>query len=186
MPAAVAYGMYPDQLTVWLEIVPEGISAIRVGMLCRRHADAMVVPRGWTLDDRREQRPRLFRVADTAADNHPSRRNRPKTRTPGPSDPPLQLVFDDHDAAPAAAEEPQFVLSARPIEPEVVVPPVDTAELTVGEIRPADRRDPDETQAMPWRPMFDQDDDLGGLLRAKSPLLARAFRTPEVPPPESE
>ena len=186
MPAAVAYGMYPDQLTVWLEIVPDGISAIRVGMLCRRHADAMVVPRGWTLDDRREQRPRLFRVAEAATDNHPSRRNRPRTRTSGPSDPPPQLVFDDHDAAPVANDEARLVLSAETIEPEVVVPPVDTAELTVGEIGSADGRDPDETQAMPWRPMFDPDDDLGGLLKAKSPLLARAFRTRELPAPGSE
>ena len=29
--------------------------------LCRRHADCMVVPRGWTLDDRREEFPRLFK-----------------------------------------------------------------------------------------------------------------------------
>ncbi len=185
MPAAVAYGMYPDRLTVWLEIVPEGISAIRVGMLCRRHADAMVVPRGWTLDDRREHRPRLFRVAEAATDNHPTRRNRPRIPTPAPSDPPLQLVFEHHDAAPAPDDEAGFVL-AETVEPEVVIAPAETAELTVGDIKPADHVDPDETQAMPWRPMFDQDDDLGGLLRAKSPLLARAFRTREVPPPESE
>jgi len=36
--------------------------------------------------------------------------------------------------------------------------------------------DPEDTQALPWRPAFDQSDDLDGLLSAKSPLLARAFR----------
>jgi hypothetical protein len=29
---------------------------------------------------------------------------------------------------------------------------------------------------LPWTPSFDADDDLDGLLAARSPLLARAFR----------
>jgi hypothetical protein len=32
-----------------------------------------------------------------------------------------------------------------------------------------------------WTPNFDTDDDLGGLLSASSPLLARAFRGAERP-----
>jgi hypothetical protein len=40
--------------------------------------------------------------------------------------------------------------------------------------------------AVPWRPRFDQADDLGGVLSARSPLLARAFgglrrSAPEAP-----
>lgn len=31
-------------------------------VLCRRHADRTTVPAGWTLDDRREPMPRLFRL----------------------------------------------------------------------------------------------------------------------------
>ena len=38
--------------------------------------------------------------------------------------------------------------------------------------------DPDATVAMPWKPEFDQTDDLGGLLDARTPLLTRAFRGP--------
>lgn len=33
------------------------------GILCRRHADALAVPRGWHVDDRREAVPRLFKTA---------------------------------------------------------------------------------------------------------------------------
>jgi hypothetical protein len=129
-------------------------------MLCRRHADAMVVPRGWTLDDRREVKPRLFRVADTPSANHPSRGRKRRARPAEPmapseaSTPPLQLDFD-------------AVLELEPPDPG--------AEVTVADIV-APARDPDETQAMPWRPRFDHDDDLGGLLQANSPLLSRAFR----------
>ena len=36
--------------------------------------------------------------------------------------------------------------------------------------------DPDATVAMPWMPEFDVDDEVGELLHADSPLLARAFR----------
>ena len=32
-----------------------------------------------------------------------------------------------------------------------------------------------ETEVLPWKPMFDQTDDLDGLLEARGPLLARAF-----------
>ena len=61
--AAIAYGFDVDQLLVWLAPRDPDAEPLRAGSLCRRHADAMVVPRGWTLDDRREARPRLFRSA---------------------------------------------------------------------------------------------------------------------------
>jgi hypothetical protein len=32
-----------------------------------------------------------------------------------------------------------------------------------------------ETEVLPWKPTFDQTDDLDGLLEASSPLLSRAF-----------
>ncbi|HRE01283.1 MAG TPA: hypothetical protein PLV68_08270, partial [Ilumatobacteraceae bacterium] len=54
-------------------------------------------------------------------------------------------------------------------------------EVTVGDIRPLGGHDADETQAMPWRFSFDQDDDLGGLLHTDSPLLSRAFRGKRPP-----
>jgi len=158
--------MDSEHLLVWLALVPEDVSPIRVGMLCRRHADAMVVPRGWTLDDRRESKPRLFRVADAPTANHPSRGRKPRVKAADPVEPiepPLQLDFDT-------------VLELEPPDPE--------AEVTVAEIV-SPVRDADETQAMPWRPIFDHNDDLGGLLKADSPLLSRAFRGRDAKPPRS-
>ena len=48
-----------------------------------------------------------------------------------------------------------------------------TEELPFGPF--VDVPDPDETEALPWTPVFDQNDDLGGLLAARGPLLSRAF-----------
>ena len=36
--------------------------------------------------------------------------------------------------------------------------------------------DSDRTAPIPWSPVFDEADDLDGILSADSPLLARAFR----------
>jgi hypothetical protein len=146
--------MRNDTLTVWLEAVPDDATTIRSGMLCRRHADAMIVPRGWSLDDRRESTPRLFRVGETATQATPTtRRKRSKTAVAVE-----QLSFgDDPDAPPT-------------IEPGEVV--------TVADLKPvpAPDADPDETQAIPWRFVYDSNDDLGGILAANGPLLSRAFR----------
>ena len=36
-------------------------------------------------------------------------------------------------------------------------------------------RGPIDAEVLPWKPAFDQTDDLDGLLEARGPLLARAF-----------
>ncbi len=152
--------MDPDQLLVWLEVVPDDAAPLRMGVVCRRHADAMVVPRGWTLDDRREARPRLFRVADRDATSELRRIRRParKHHEPGLDEP--QLSFDEKETP-----------DEHEVDPESFAAPV-----TVGDFIPSVTPDSDETRAMPWRPVFDDADDLGGLLKADSPLLSRAFR----------
>ena len=61
-PAEVAYGFDAESLVVWLDAY-DATQGTRSGGLCRRHADAMVVPLGWMLDDRREPVPRLFTAA---------------------------------------------------------------------------------------------------------------------------
>lgn len=71
--------MVAEDLVFWLDgFVDEHSRA-----LCRRCADAMVVPRGWTLDDRRQPAPQLFsdarfRSGDTAERPRP-RRRQPRT-----------------------------------------------------------------------------------------------------------
>ncbi len=155
--------MESDHLLVWLEVLPDLAAQRRINVVCRQHADAMVVPRGWTLDDRRESRPRLFRVPDSAVSRKPGRRAAPPRPDRTEGDP--QLLFDDDDAGDERTTIPD--------------PPGDDTvdgELTVGDIRPLGDLDPDETQAMKWRPVFDEADDLGGVLKASSPLLSRAFR----------
>ena len=172
--------MESDRLLVWLALVPDGGEAIRSGMLCRRHADAMVVPRGWTLDDRRESTPRLFRVTEPAGNNpastnHPSRgRKKPAPAPLLKDEPPMQFAFEQ-PAQAGLVEIPET-----PETPEMPVP----AGVTVADVAPtAENADPDETKALPWRPIFDDTDDLGGLLKANSPLLSRAFRGRDASPP---
>lgn len=130
-PAEVIYGIDADHLTVW--IAPfDGAVAYRAGVLCRRHADAMVVPLGWMLDDRREAAPRLFKSREVSS---PARPRAKRSRHHGARD--------------------------------------ETGQL---ELTPTDVESEMETAAdEPWRPVFDESDDLDGLLRARSPLLARAF-----------
>ena len=42
------------------------VDGMQVNGLCRRHADALVVPRGWRIEDKRENVPRLFPVTPPA------------------------------------------------------------------------------------------------------------------------
>lgn len=75
--------MIAEELLFWL--APLDASADGAGVLCRRHADAMVVPRGWTLDDQRNGGPRLFqaeRFANQQTTPTPARgRSRSHART---------------------------------------------------------------------------------------------------------
>jgi hypothetical protein len=159
--AAMAYGFDVDRLLVWLAPRdPEG-DPLRAGSLCKRHADAMVVPRGWTLDDRREPGPRLFRPDQTEEPAPPSAPKRRRRKA----------------ATPAATGE-QSVLAEAPPAAAPPVPPELDESRTVAEVtgEPSATDDPDATQAIPWLPTFDADDDLDGVLAARTPLLARAFR----------
>ena len=61
----MTYGFDTADLLVWLSPFEpeEKARPYGTGILCRRHADALVVPRGWHVDDRREAVPRLFKTA---------------------------------------------------------------------------------------------------------------------------
>lgn len=159
----MAYGMVPQDLLFWM--APFGDAPVAdASVLCQRHADAMVVPRGWTLDDRREDALRLFRPrpADPTR-SRPVRRRRSPVREPAPE----QLQIDgtgeiDRPAPAPAADAPPDNAS-----------PDDASADGVSEGPPAG--------AAPWEPAFDHADDLGGLLEVNSPLLARAFRGTDRP-----
>jgi hypothetical protein len=147
---------------VWLEAVSqEEAERVNAGVLCRRHADALRPPRGWFLDDRREVRPRLFPAPPVEGPARPRTRRERSSRAQDTTDelpfPPNTTTATDEGTKPAAVAEP--AASARPSDGD----------------GPDPGDDLDETEALPWTPVFDQTDDLGGLLDARGPLLSRAF-----------
>jgi hypothetical protein len=149
--------MVPTDLLFWVAPLDRWVDQ-QAGVMCRRHADSIVVPVGWTYDDRREATPRLFRtveVLDVPDEPVRARRSRP-TRTAAPA--PVALPLDDDTTADA-----------------------DDAEggLAAGAADPAIAGEVDEPI---WRPEFG-DGDLDGLLEVRSPLLARAFRGVDRPKP---
>ncbi len=148
-PAEVLYGFDPGQLLVWLEKgpMPDGS---RANSLCRRHADALVVPKGWSIDDRREAAPRLFSALATAkvVDIALARVKTPKNAV-GPK----PESFDDVEVSVVTAAQTRRHPAA--------------TELTETALA--------ETKAMAWTPRFDKKDDLGGVLRPRGRLMSRAF-----------
>ncbi len=149
-PASVAYGMRAEDLIFWLDHLLESTTSNDAGALCRRHADSMVVPRNWTLDDQRDPDLHLFRPPEGTG---PSRRGARRGRATGSAAEQLELGVDGDDP-----------------------PTTDVADDTI------DGEDVASDDAVePWSPSFDSSDDLGGLLAARSPLLARAFRGDDRP-----
>lgn len=143
--------MVPEDLLFWIAPL-SGTPHDEQNVLCLRHADAMSVPRGWTLDDRREEIPRLFKprpVERETSDERAPRRRRP---------------------APPEVEQLQIDGTG-----EIERPPVDDGADA------ADADEPPSDAGAPWAPSFDQDSDLDGVLQVSSPLLARAFRGTDRP-----
>jgi hypothetical protein len=168
--ASVAYGMRPEDLVFWLDALSpsegaDGSDPGGRGALCRRHADSMVVPRNWTLDDLRDPDLHLFRPP--SVERGERRAGRSRTSTRGPSGEQLALGVDP-DPVEQIPVDPAVVEAAQ-VEPAAAEPAaVEAAAAEPAAVEAA----PDA----PWTPSFDADDDLDGLLAARSPLLARAFR----------
>jgi hypothetical protein len=172
-PASVAYGMRAEDLVFWLDTLrPDTYQSS--GVLCLRHAESMVVPRHWTLDDLRDPVPRLFRPPTSPAPPAPGRRRR---RTAAESVGDQLLLTADTADDPSAGVSTTVVEPAEPAAEEE--PPVATGH----EPAHADREHGGTAEATPWTPTFDVSDDLNGLLAARSPLLARAFRGDDRPKP---
>lgn len=153
--ASVAYGFDTKALVVWIGALASDDTEFGVGVLCRRHADALVVPKDWRVDDRREAVPRLFAVKSAPeAPVEPAKKpamkrmaETPESGEPGPG------LFDDV----ASADN----------QPSGSQPSGNEAAATL-----------DETRAIPWMPTFG-DDDIDEPSQSESPptsgLLGRAF-----------
>jgi hypothetical protein len=188
--------MRAEDLVFWLDVLrgeddPESdLDPSGRGVLCKRHADSMIVPRDWTLDDLREPDLHLFRPPETgAAAGRPTRRrSEPRERSADQ----LTLGVDPvPDAMPDAmpdAETGAEVGSLPDPVPDAEtgaevgslpdpLPDADPGSTTgTGSPPAATEPAPDPEPVEPWTPSFDDGDDLDGLLAARSPLLARAFR----------
>jgi hypothetical protein len=165
--------MRVEDMVFWLDALSGDDSGVG-GVLCRRHADSMVVPRGWTLDDLRDPDLHLFRPPPASPRSRPPRA--PRRVNGDETGEQLRLGADviaavDVDAAPADVIEGT---AAHP--PVVAEEPRDARQDALG-ADDSDGGGGDAGDQGPWTPSFDEADDLGGLLSASSPLLSRAFRT---------
>jgi hypothetical protein len=99
-PATVAYRFDARERIVFFDHLREG-DPLAAGALCQRHAQVMVLPRGWWLDDRRIPVPTLF--ASTA---EPPAEKAPRSgasRAPRPAAEPVvetELPLTNGDAPP--------------------------------------------------------------------------------------
>jgi hypothetical protein len=210
--ATVGYGFDASQRVAWFVDLASTPSA-NAGALCRRHAAAMVLPRGWWLDDRRpESASRLFAAGDVADGNAlrwpdstpvdavaPPPRTRARRARSTPVEQPALGLDDssppiDQPSAPGPATPDPTVLddvvanaaittASRSDDSEsAIAAGIDDseseidAEVAVDVEAGLDASAANEEPPTPWVPSFDHADDLDGLLDARSPLLARAFR----------
>ncbi|NBT37079.1 MAG: DUF3499 family protein [Actinobacteria bacterium] len=168
-PGVVASTFERESLTVVLSHYVGEVEEGSFNVMCTRHADILTVPRGWTIDDRREDPPRLFAAPgkksskpEKSKDQTSSMSRRRKARSvPSPKlFDQIALVTKLETASPVVEEEAPQVEA-------VVEEPVARVEETEEKV------DQDATKA--WKPQFDRTDDLGGVLRPKGKLLSRAF-----------
>jgi hypothetical protein len=179
--AGASYGIDRASLTVWVNVITVGEREI-TGRLCRRHANALTVPHGWTLDDRRDPNPKLFRTAefDSSADGDAAdgddatgsggAKPRAKGRKRAASPPPGRRAAKAKEDVPSLFESIRRELGDGDDSAEPPATGEDGAETV----------DPDETQAIPWSPRlgrtveYDDDEEKPKFGR----LLGRAFGEP--------
>ncbi|MEY4874352.1 MAG: hypothetical protein RJB41_1054 [Actinomycetota bacterium] len=157
-PAAVEYIIDPHSLLLTLQNY-EVVKGERRSALCVTHGDRMSVPKGWSIDDRREDPPRLFKTPKSGVAPAKASAKKSATESKQKKKPVVRpMLFQTDKQVVEAVQEVQA-----PAAKQVV--------------RDADL---EETKAMPWTPQFDRTDDLGGVLRPKGKLLSRAFGLDET------
>jgi hypothetical protein len=152
--ADVAYGFDAPKRLVWFDQYDDSVSHTAAGRLCRRHAESLIPPRGWVVENRRAVDGTLFEPIPVEKS---ARADPPKAAVVEPVQETLtpQLPFGDDLAVPVTADS------------EPTAPP--------GELEPVDEPVDEPVAVSAWKPTFDTSDDVGGLLNATTPLLSRAF-----------
>jgi hypothetical protein len=157
-PAAVEYIIDPHSLLLTLQNY-EVVKGERRSALCATHGDRMSVPKGWSIDDRREDPPRLFKTPKSGVAPAKASAKKSVTESKQKKKPVVRPMLFQTDKQVVEAVQEVQAPAARPV------------------VRDADL---EETKAMPWTPQFDRTDDLGGVLRPKGKLLSRAFGLDET------
>jgi hypothetical protein len=157
-PAAVEYIIDPHSLLLTLQNY-EVVKGERRSALCATHGDRMSVPKGWSIDDRREDPPRLFKTPKSGVAPAKASAKKSATESKQKKKPVVRPMLFQTDKQVVEAVQEVQAPAARPV------------------VRDADL---EETKAMPWTPQFDRTDDLGGVLRPKGKLLSRAFGLDET------
>ncbi len=152
--AAATLRFLPTQREAWL-VELDDTSPRTEGDLCARHAEALVLPRGWQLHDERTERPEATDESPLQPKRHRApRARRPPLRAVTPPQP--QLGLEPPASDPVAQPEP---------EPEVEVEVEAVLELEPEpELEPA----ADLTEVPPIA-------DLDDVFDVRTPLLRRAF-----------
>ncbi len=158
--AVVAYVIDPSKLLVSID-APIPSDSSRMNVLCRRHADSLVVPKGWTINDNREKKQRLF--SSPVTQKIEKNGSRPASK---PQSKPQSKPKEKPKEMPAKTSPALFDASVKEIIIEKVIDDTRDSVIPI---------DPQETQALPWTPQFDRTGDLDGTLRARGRLLSRAF-----------
>ena len=163
----VAYVIDTANLLVNID-APIPRDSSRVNILCRRHADSLVVPRDWQIIDNRSKKQRLFSAPASQSVRASSRVSTKKQISEkNKTGAVIQDLFEFATRVVATpAREPEPVREPEPIRETISVSEVETETETI---------DPQETQAMPWTPQFDRTGNLDGRLVARGRLLSRAF-----------
>lgn len=157
-PAAVEYIIDPHSLLLTLQNY-EVVKGERRSALCVTHGDRMSVPKGWSIDDRREDPPRLFKTPKSGVAPAKASAKKSVTELKPKKKPVVRPMLFQTDKQDVEKVEEVRAPAARPV------------------VRDADL---EETKAMSWTPQFDRTDDLGGVLRPKGKLLSRAFGLDET------
>ena len=157
-PASVAYGIDIGTLIVWLEHASPDASH-HMNLLCDRHAERLILPRGWSIDDRREGTSRLFVAAQkdrVAAKTKPavpkrapsSKAPRETARRERDATTQLRVVTNDGLFDPTVPMSPPFVpRDATATVARVAEPGTDTHQPSADEARTAAEADEHVTES---------------------------------------